>query len=97
MSLNPIALRLLNISSSGFLPCVKEWDGIYVFSGRIITPGGFDILPSELDMMCDELARIPSAQKLMDQPRLFKPWRDREPEFVKELKMALNTRCVNSE
>ncbi len=94
---NPTALRLLDIAASGFLPCVKEWDGFYIFSGRIITPRGFDILPSELEMMCEELGRLPSAKKLMDQPRLFKPWRDREPEFVKELKMALNTRCVKSE
>lgn len=45
-------------------------------------------------MMCDELGRIPSANKLMEQPRLFKPWRDREPDFVKDLKTALDIRGV---
>lgn len=91
---NGTALRLLDIAASGYLPCIKEWDGFYIFSGRIITPGGYDVLPAELDLMCEELGRIPSAHKLMNQPRLFKPWRDREPEFVKELKTALNTRAV---
>ncbi|PKG59275.1 DUF3653 domain-containing protein, partial [Shewanella sp. GutDb-MelDb] len=88
------ALRLLDITAAGFLPCVKEWDGFYIFSGRIITPSGFDVLPKEIDLMCEELGRVPSAYKLMSQPRLFKPWRDREPEFVKDFKTALNVRAV---
>ncbi|NRD74077.1 hypothetical protein HQQ94_12690 [Shewanella sp. VB17] len=44
----------------------------------------FDVLPNETDVMCEQLGRVPSADKQMSQPRLFKPWRDREPDFVKE-------------
>lgn len=91
---NNTALRLLDIAASGFLPCVSDWNGFYIFNGRLITPNGFDVLPKEIDLMCEELGRLPSAYKLMNQPRLFKPWRDREPDFVKEFKMAMIKRVA---
>lgn len=83
---NNTALRMLDIAASGFLPCADNWDGYMIVNGRMITPSGFDILPSEIEMMCKEIGRLPSARKVIDKPRNFKPWRNREPEFVADFK-----------
>ncbi|GGI85952.1 DUF3653 domain-containing protein [Shewanella gelidii] len=82
---NSIALRLLDVAASGFLPCSDEWNGFMIVKGRMITPSGFDVRPNEIEYMCKELGRLPSAETNC-QPRNHKPWRNREPDFVSLLK-----------
>ncbi|QYK03120.1 helix-turn-helix domain-containing protein [Shewanella psychrotolerans] len=80
---NKTALRLLDIAASGFLPCNNHWNGFFIFDGSLVTSSGFVIHSWELDIMCETLERVPTAEKLINKPRNFKPWRDREPDFVK--------------
>lgn len=83
---NPTALRLLDIAASGFLPCSNAWDGYMIIDNRIITPNGYDVLPSELDLLARNDMQRPTADRIINRPRNFKPWCDREPEFVKGFK-----------
>ncbi|OEG72310.1 hypothetical protein BEL05_04855 [Shewanella colwelliana] len=80
---NSTALRLLDIAASGFMPCNNHWDGFFIFGGSLVTPSGYVVQAWELDVMCETLERVPTADKLINKPRNFKPWRDREPDFVK--------------
>ncbi|MBB1322110.1 hypothetical protein [Shewanella sp. SR43-8] len=83
---NKTALRLLDVAASGYLPCNLAWNGYFIFNDRLITKSGFVLSAWELDSMCETLGRDPTAFKVMNQTRNFKPWRDREPEFVKKLR-----------
>lgn len=77
------ALRLLDVAAAGFLPQVNDWNGFIITNGRLITPNGLDLLPSEI-MHFGEIYHLKAtARSLCNRSRNNKPWRDREPPFVK--------------
>ena len=77
------ALRLLDVAASGFLPPINGWNGFVIVQGRLITPNGFDLLPSEIVRFGEEFHLRETARIFQERARNFKPWRDREPDFVK--------------
>ena len=83
---NATALRLLDVAASGFLPCSDAWDGYMIFNNRIITPNGYDVLPCELERLIEKDKCKATADRVINRARNFKPWRDREPPFVKDFK-----------
>ncbi|QBF81273.1 hypothetical protein EXU30_00115 [Shewanella maritima] len=82
---NKTALRLLDIAASGFMPCNEAWNGYFIFNGRLVTKSGYVLQPWEIEHLSEAAGHDPIAERLVNQPRNFKPWRDREPAFVKKL------------
>lgn len=77
------ALRLLDIAAAGFIPQINGWNGFIIVNNRLITPNGLDLLPGEISHFGEIYHLKATARALCNRSRNNKPWRDREPAFVK--------------
>lgn len=57
---NKIALRLLDIAASGFMPCTNKWDGFFIFNDSLVTPKSYVLEYWEIDHLCEQLERLPT-------------------------------------